>query len=100
MKTKVEKLIFDAIEEMNTDIENKIPLDKGNNTPLFGKKGVLDSLGLVNLVVSVEAAIEDEFGVTVTIADERAMSQKNSPFKTIGTLADYICLLLEGQTNE
>lgn len=99
MKTKVEKLIFDVIEEMNTDLENKIPLDNGNITPLFGKKGVLDSLGLVNLIVSVETATEDEFGVIVTIADERAMSQRNSPFKTIGTLADYICLLLEEQIN-
>lgn len=94
MKTKVERVIFESIEEMNMGLENKIPLDKGNNTPLFGEKGVLDSLGLVNLIVVVEEKVENEFDVSVVLADERAMSQKRSPFKTIGSLADYIVVLL------
>jgi acyl carrier protein len=42
----------------------------------------------------IEQNIEDEFDVSITIADEKAMSQKRSPFRTIGTLADYIDMLL------
>ena len=72
----------------NLSKDNKLGLSK--KTILFGKDGKLDSLGLVNLLVIMEQNIEDEFDVIITIADERALSQKRSPFRTIGTLADYI----------
>ena len=76
----------------NLSKDNKLGLSK--KTILFGKDGKLDSLGLVNLLVIMEQNIEDEFDVSIIIADERAMSQKHSPFRTIGTLADYIVMLL------
>ena len=76
----------------NLSKDNKLGLSK--KTILFGKDGKLDSLGLVNLLVIMEQNIEDEFDVSIIIADERAMSQKHSPFRTIGTLADYIDMLL------
>jgi acyl carrier protein len=59
------------------------------DTPLFGRDGLLDSMGLVTLVVAVEQAIEDELGVSVSLADARALSQKASPYRTVGALADY-----------
>jgi D-alanine--poly(phosphoribitol) ligase subunit 2 len=59
------------------------------DTPLFGRDGILDSMGLVTLVVAVEQAIDDELGVGVSLADARALSQRASPYRTVGTLADY-----------
>lgn len=56
---------------------------------LFGPGGVLDSLGLVELVLGVEEALHDRYGVLVTLADERAMSQRRSPFRSVQALADY-----------
>lgn len=94
MKNKIKNIIFKTIGELNETLKNKIPLDKGLDIPIFGGKGYLDSLGLVNLLVSIEQNIEDEFDINLTIADERAMSQRNSPFRTIGTLVKYIELLL------
>jgi len=64
-------------------------------TPLFGREGFLDSLGLVTLMVAVEQAIEDELGVSVSLADERALSQRTSPYRTVGTLADYADSLIQ-----
>jgi acyl carrier protein len=58
-------------------------------TALFGREGILDSLALVSLVVAVEQAIEDELGVSVSLADEKALSQRHSPYRTVGTLAEY-----------
>ena len=58
-------------------------------TALFGEEGLLDSVGLVSLVVAVEQAIEDELGIQVALADEKALSQSASPYRTVGTLADY-----------
>jgi D-alanine--poly(phosphoribitol) ligase subunit 2 len=92
---KIENLIFNAVEEINNQLPDEKQLIKSTKTTLFGREGNLDSLGLVNLVVTIEQNIEDEFDVRITIADERAMSQKHSPFRTIGTLADYINMLLK-----
>jgi acyl carrier protein len=57
---------------------------------LFGKGSDLDSLGLVNFIVSVEENINNRFDVSISIVDEKAMSQKNSPFKSVDSLAEYI----------
>ena len=69
----------------------------GPDTALFGRKGIFDSLGLVSLIVGVEEAIADAFGTTVSLADERAMSQTNSPFRTIRSLAEYAAGLLDAR---
>jgi acyl carrier protein len=71
-----------------------VPSDLGLDTALFGKDGLFDSLGLVSLVLAVEEAIEDEHGAVVSLADERAMSQTRSPFRTIGSLVEYAGLLI------
>ena len=64
------------------------------DTKLFGNDGILDSMGLVNLVVSLEERIQEEFDVAITLADESAMSLSKSPFLTVASLADYIEELL------
>jgi len=69
-------------------------------TVLMGEEGLLDSIDLVNLVVTVEQYIEDTYNITITIADEKAMSQKRSPFKTIGSLAEYVELLINETTQQ
>ena len=91
----IENLIINAVKEINEQLPQEQQLDPSAKTVLFGKDGKLDSLGLVNLLVTIEQNIEDVFDVSITIADERAMSQKRSPFRTIGTLADYIDMLLK-----
>ncbi|MBL8136740.1 MAG: hypothetical protein JNL48_08975 [Acidobacteria bacterium] len=60
------------------------------DTRLVGASAVLDSLGLVTLVVDLEQRVQDELGYGLTLANERAMSRTNSPFLSVGTLTDYI----------
>ncbi len=64
------------------------------DTKLFGEQGLLDSIGLVSLVVATEQALEDELRVQVGLADERALSQRVSPYRTVGSLAAYAAGLL------
>ena len=92
---KVLNIIFLAIDEMNEVLTPKEQLTKSEETVLYGSEGKIDSLGLINLIIMVEQNIEDEFNHTITLASEKAMSQKHSPFRTIGTLADYIDMLLK-----
>lgn len=97
---KIVKIIFSAVDETNLLLPNNGQLTKSTKTPLFGDLSKLDSLGLVSFIMATEQKIEEELGVSITLADERAMSQKNSPFRTVGTLADYIYLLLKRNSNE
>lgn len=89
MRETLLALIIKAASELNLQLENKIPVERGVDAPLYGQNGVLDSVGLVSLVVEVEQAIEDETGVSITLANEGAMSQKRSPFGSIGALVEY-----------
>jgi acyl carrier protein len=91
---KVLKAICDAVDVTNEGLSDKEKILKSIDTNLYGKDGNLDSIALVNLIVAVEEAIADEFGVAITLADEKAMSQSESPFKSLRSLSDYILLLL------
>ena len=88
------QLIFDTIDEMNLDLEPSEKIEKKEDTVIFGIDSALDSIGLVNFIIIIEQKIEEETGRFITIADERAMSMENSPFKTVGTLKEYIELLI------
>lgn len=97
MKDKIVSLIYSSIDEINLQNGPDKQLAKTESTVIFGRNSILDSLGLVNLIVSLEESINDELNVEITLADERAMSQESSPFRTVSTLAEYIINLLEAE---
>ena len=67
------------------DIESEIDID----TVIFGRDSKLDSLGFVTLLVDIESRMSD-VEMEVTLTSEQAMSQRNSPFRSVSTLADFI----------
>ena len=67
---------------------------------MYGESSSIDSIGLINIIVTVEQNIEDDFEKSITLADQKAMSQKQSPFKTVESLAKYIQILIEEKKNE
>jgi len=91
-KEKVNEIIFKCVDE--TNIEDGTNISKDLNIILMGTDSEIDSLGLVNLIVVIEEAINIEFDVSITLADEKAMSQRISPFKTLDTLSNYVTSLL------
>lgn len=96
-KEKITQSLYEVIDEINLELPDDMKLEKSTSTVLFGDGGKLDSLGLVNLVVAAEQKITEDFDNPISISDERAMSQKNSPFRTVETLIDYIDMLLGEQ---
>ncbi len=99
MKTPTEeevlRIVYLAIDELNPQLSPERRLEKSTETTLFGRAGRLDSLGLVSLIVAIEQAVEDQLAVSVVLADEKAMSQRSSPFQTVGSLASYVRARLE-----
>jgi hypothetical protein len=56
-------------------------------------------LGLVNLIVNLEDEIQASLGISILLADERAMSQKKSPFRTVASLTEYLSTLINEAQN-
>jgi len=94
-KQKITNLVFSVIDEINKESSKEVQIIKALDSVIYGSHGELDSLGLVNFVVAVEQKIEDVFGKSINLADDKAMSQKNSPFQTVETFVNYIYDVLE-----
>jgi acyl carrier protein len=82
-------LIVASTRELAAEQGIELDREPGPDTRLFGEGGLLDSMALVSLVIAVEQAIEEKYGIGVALADEKALSQRSSPYRTIGTLASY-----------
>ena len=81
--------IYLAVDEFNSILPPERPLSKSPDTALIGEGGSLESIELVNLVLAVEQRIDEDHGVSISLADDRAMAQTRSPFRPLGTLAEY-----------
>ncbi len=95
MQQKIEKIILEALKELSEELENESLNNPTSETKLYGGSGVLDSLALVSLITDLEDRISDEFEKDIILADEKAMSQRTSPFRSVETLTNYIQKLLE-----
>lgn len=95
LDSKIIKFLEDFLkEELGESIQ--LSLD----SKLFGGGGPLDSMALVNLVVDLEELIEDDYGKTITLADEKAMSRRTSPFSRVQNLIDYVQEQLNSDNDE
>ncbi|PYI50763.1 MAG: hypothetical protein DMC62_08590 [Verrucomicrobia bacterium] len=91
--------IYRAVDSMNAELPPDRQLTKSAETSLLGAQSLLDSLHLVSLLITIEQEVADTIGVTLTLADERALSMKESPFRTIQSLASYIEVLISEAQN-
>ena len=98
-RNKILKGIYVAIDEVNEQLPEDQNLEKSLETVLLGSSGKLESVNLVNLLVAIEENIEETFGIPISITDERAVSEKNSPFRTVETLCNFMLNLLDEKQN-
>ena len=96
---KIIAAVYRAVDWVNDELPPDRRIIKAPETRLLGPQSVLDSIHLVSLIVTTEREIEEAFGVALTLADERALSMKTSPFRSIQSLADYITLLMRDARN-
>jgi acyl carrier protein len=92
------EIVVASLREVFAQTGDTPPVDITDNTVLVGNEAVLDSLGVVSLIVEVEQRLEAAHGISVTLANDKAMSQKNSPFRTVGVLADHVLATAEEES--
>ena len=88
-----------AMEEYNAQQADDERIVVSAEAELFGSKTALTSMGLVNLVVLVEEQLMDQFGADVTLANDRAFAEEQSPFRSVQALASYIEVLIGEQAS-
>lgn len=89
-KTEAAAIVISAVKEYIDDQSTPI----NESSILLGNDAVVDSIGLVNLIVDIESAIAEK-DIEITLTSEDAMSRRKSPFRSVETLSDYIIELIE-----
>ena len=59
-------------------------------SPLVGGEAVVSSLALVTYILDVETFVDEEYDLQITLVNEQALSRRNSPFRSVESLADYV----------
>ena len=103
MEEKTLKLNIDIIQEMVID-NLKIILEENSydqnielkpETEIFGETAIIDSLGLVDLIVALEEHLMDEYDQDIIVVDESSIIDTDSPFKSIRSLSNLILLKID-----
>jgi acyl carrier protein len=95
MSKSVQTIIVECLQALNEELENPTLENITTQTKIFGGNGALDSLALVSFITDIEEHISNEFDKEIVLADEKAMSAKTSPFRTVESLTAYIESLLD-----
>ena len=86
-KNQINEIVITTIK--NYCDMNDIQVELTKDTPLIGSSRILDSMGLVNTIVDIETAFLDE-DVEISLTSEAAMSSRISPFRSVGSLCNFI----------
>lgn len=87
-RQKINSIVLSSIRSyLETNGLKAVELTK--DTALIGSNRILDSMGLVNVIVDIETAFLDE-DVEISLTSETAMSGRISPFRSVGSLCNFI----------
>jgi acyl carrier protein len=86
----IQRLIADSLRQLRSDLALPGLSETGPATALMGEGSDLDSMAIVHLIVDLEGRLQESYGRNWILADERALSRKRSPFRTIGDLSEFI----------
>ena len=70
----------------------------GASTRLMGAGAVIDSIGFVNLLVSLEAALPECIDLAASYMLQSEVGDGDGPFSTIGSLTAHISSLIAQQS--
>ena len=89
-QTEAVRIVHEAIDLVNGQLPASRRLHKSPETVIAGAGGSLDSLGIVNFVITLEERAHEVLGTPIKLFDEASLVEKNSPFQTVDTLARFL----------
>lgn len=91
----VRAIVLDALGALNQQRAVADRFSPARDTIVYGEDGALDSLELVTFIMEVEQRLEERLGASVALADDRAVSRRVSPFRSVPSFVDFIVSRLE-----
>ena len=92
---EIEALIIESVRQLADDFEIDALKNADAQSLLYGGDGPLDSMSLVNLIADIEEVVDAKFGQTIALTDEKAMSAKHSPYRSVTSLSIAIAERLQ-----
>jgi hypothetical protein len=92
-REEIIQVVLDTFKRVMIDSEKSLESEPDGKTALMGPDSPFDSVDLVTFIVTLEQTLEDDWAVSIILADDRAMSQSVSPFRNINSICDYIEIL-------
>ena len=66
------------------------------DSALIGENGIVDSQGLLQLLLALEDYADETFGARFDWMTDAAFSEERSPFRTVSTLSSFLCRQIVG----
>jgi hypothetical protein len=96
MKDMYFEIVEKAVDEVNQGLGEGHPLIKKDpDTILMGAGSDVDSLMLVNILVTSERLVSEILGKEVSVIDETSLDSSDMPFATLASLASHLSRLVE-----
>jgi hypothetical protein len=96
MKDIYFEIVEKAVDELNKNLAEGQPfIQKDPSTVLMGDGSNLDSLMLVNILVTSERLVSEILGKEIAVIDETSLDSEDMPFATLASLAEHLSRLVE-----
>lgn len=96
--TEVTSIVIECIHQLNRSRRETDRIAPSPDAPLFGEGSSLDSISLVSLVLDLEDSFQAQ-GYELSLSDSRAMSRRQSPYRTVQSLIDFIMETMPADRN-
>ncbi len=94
-KEEIVQLLLGVVKETNLLRGKKDQLPLTPDLQLVGAESSLDSLGLLNLIVAIENALQKEISQSISLSDLSDLEDPNGSFRSLQSLADYVLQLMQ-----
>lgn len=93
----VEATVSRALSDVQEMLPPGLAMPSEADAPLLeGTGGPLDSLGVVNLMVSLETVLTEDLGLDLSLAEFLAEPPESSPFRSRRALEELVRSFLDG----
>lgn len=93
VRQQIETLVLECLSDALEEIGESSSVDQQSR--IYGKGSRLNSMAVVSMVVDLETRLAEQLDIEISLTDERAMSQKRSPFRDVSSITHYITNLCE-----
>ncbi|MBA4365772.1 MAG: hypothetical protein C0398_07250 [Coprothermobacter sp.] len=93
---RIGEVVRSSLEQLNSERLPNQRISFDPSTLLAKPRGTLDSLSLVGLMVDLEVGLENEFGITISLAEVAGTPDGAGMFVTVGTLTAALLQQVEG----